>query len=69
MKTVVFKIKGMHCTSCAIDIDGTLEDTNGVKEAITSYAKAETKITFDESVISPKKILSVVDKLGYTLSE
>ena len=42
MKKLVLKIKGMHCTSCAMNIDGELEDTKGVKEANTSYAKQKT---------------------------
>ncbi len=38
-KKVIFKIQGMHCTSCAMNIDGELEDTEGIKEAKTNYAK------------------------------
>ena len=35
---VTLKITGMHCPSCAMNIDGALEDTAGVIEAETSYA-------------------------------
>lgn len=61
-----FKITGMHCTSCAINIDGELEDTQGIKEANTSYAKAITEITFDSDSISHQKIIAIIKKVGYT---
>lgn len=61
-----FKITGMHCTSCAMNIDGELEDTGGVEESKTSYAKQETEVVFDESRISEKKIQDIIKKVGYT---
>lgn len=61
-----FKITGMHCTSCAMNIDGELEDLTGVKEANTSYAKAETEVSYDPDKVSLKDIESAVKKAGYT---
>lgn len=65
MKTSVFKITGMHCSSCAINIDGELEDTDGVKESDTSYAKQETLVTYDEAKITPDKVISIIKTLDY----
>ena len=31
MLTLMFTIIGMHCSSCAMSIDGELEDTEGIK--------------------------------------
>lgn len=67
--TVIFKIDGMHCTSCSLNIDGELEDLDGVISAQTSYAKATTKVTFDAEVVNPKKIQQVVEDLGYKASQ
>ena len=33
MTKIEMKIEGMHCVSCAFDIDGVLEETEGVKKA------------------------------------
>lgn len=63
MKTIKLKITGMHCTSCAFNIDGELEDTEGVKEAKTNYAKQQTEVTFDPDKIDPEKIISIIKKL------
>jgi copper chaperone CopZ len=61
-----FKIVGMHCTSCAMNIDGELEDTEGVKEASTNFAKAETEVTFDDKKLKEKNIVEAIKKVGYT---
>lgn len=53
----------MHCTSCAFNIDGELEDTEGVKESKTNYAKQQTEVTFDPEKITSEKIISVIRKL------
>lgn len=59
-----YKINGMHCTSCAMDIDGELED-NGAIEARTSYAKAVTEVKFDPENIKEERIISIINNLGY----
>lgn len=63
-----FKIDGMNCTSCALNIDGELEDTEGVQEANTNYAKSTTEVTFDPEKITEKDILLIIKKVGYTAS-
>ena len=68
MRTQRFKIDGMHCSSCAMNIDGELEDTKGVKETKTSYAKMITEVVYDESLISDKKIIEIVKNIGYSAS-
>lgn len=64
-KKVVLKINGMHCTSCALAIDGTLEDTEGVLQSNTKYAKQETEISFDEEKLSKDKIIEIIKRVGY----
>lgn len=64
-KKVVLKIIGMHCTSCAMNIDGDLEDTEGVKRAQTSYTKQECEIEFDEEIVTIEHIVKTVSQTGY----
>lgn len=68
LKMAVFKINGMHCTSCALTIDMDLEETEGVKESNTSYAKQKTEVTFDSDIIKPEKIIEIIQKTGYEAS-
>ena len=69
MKTLTFTISGMHCTSCAMNIDGELEDTDGVTESTTNYASQKTTVSFDEGKVDEEKIISIIKDLGYTATE
>lgn len=62
-----YKVEGMHCTSCAMVIEGELEDV-GVK-ATCHYAKAQLTVEFDEEKVSEQNIKQVVGVVGYTLTE
>ena len=64
-KKITFKIKGMHCTSCAMNIDGELEDTGKIKEVRTNYAKSETYIEFNPEEITEKQIIEIINTVGY----
>jgi len=63
-----FKIQGMHCTSCALNIDFDLEDLEGVKSSKTNYAKEQTEVEFDEEKVDSQQILGQIKKSGYTAS-
>ena len=64
----IFRISGMHCTSCAMNIDGELEDTEGIKESNTNYAKSKTEVEFDPEKINDKEIAEIIKKVGYQAS-
>lgn len=60
------KITGMHCTSCAMNIDGDLEDNvKGVKSAKTNYAKQETEVEFEEEEVKVEQIIAQIKETGY----
>lgn len=64
-KTITIKISGMHCVSCAMNIDGELEDTKGIIQSITNFYKQETLVIFDHEQISQHTISNIIKKLGY----
>ena len=60
------KITGMHCTSCAMNIDGDLEDlVEGIKSSSTNYAKQETEVEYDEKKVNVEKIIKQINETGY----
>lgn len=67
-KTQTFKITGMHCTSCAMNIDFDLEDLPGIKKADTNYAKEIAVVEYDPSQTTDKQILETIKKTGYQAS-
>lgn len=66
MNKIKLKIEGMHCTSCAFNIDGELEDLKGVKSSTTSFAKHMTEVEFDDKVTDIIMLQQVIEDLGYT---
>lgn len=65
MITIKLSLKGLHCTSCIMNIEGELEDTPGVKRVSASFAKSEAEVTFEETLVSAGKIVEIIKKLGY----
>jgi len=65
LKTVTLKLSGLHCTSCATNIDLTLEDTPGISSSDTNYQKSEAKITFDPAKTNLDSIRKIITDLGY----
>ncbi len=63
MTKKTYKIKGMHCASCAMLIEGELEDA-GIK-ATCSYAKQTLEIE-SERDIDKHKVEAAVARAGYT---
>jgi copper chaperone CopZ len=62
MTKKVYKIKGMHCASCATMIELDLEDA-GIK-AKCSYPKSTVEVEGDGNFVNIKK---VVEKSGYQI--
>ena len=56
----------MHCTSCAMNIDGDLEDNvKGIKSAKTNYARQECVVEFDEMKVKIDQIITQIKETGY----
>ncbi|OQX21776.1 MAG: hypothetical protein BWK75_02410 [Candidatus Altiarchaeales archaeon A3] len=59
----VFKIKGMHCNSCAQLIEVGLKSK--VNNVSASYPKETVEIDFDSNIISENEIKNEIKTLGY----
>ncbi|MFZ2831769.1 MAG: cation transporter, partial [Minisyncoccia bacterium] len=62
-----YKIKGMHCASCAGIIEKTFKKIDGVHSAEVNYGTESAKVDFDETKTSASALSQTVEKLGYTL--
>lgn len=65
MDKIKFKISGMHCTSCAMNIDFDLEDLEGVKSAKTNYANEICDVEYDPSRVNLENLKESIKKSGY----
>lgn len=60
-----FKIDGMHCSACAMNIDFDLEDLEGITSAKTNYAKQESVVEYDEEKTQLDQVIKTIEKAGY----
>lgn len=67
MDATTYKIKGMHCASCAGIIEKTLKKTTGVSSAEVNYGTEAAKIFFDPAKTNPEQLSKTIEPLGYTL--
>lgn len=67
MQNNKFKIKGMHCASCASIIEKVFKKTEGVHLAEVNYGTETAKVSFDPSKTNPEKLSEKIGKLGYSL--
>lgn len=65
MITRVYKVSGMHCPSCAMLIEGELED-RGAK-ARCSYTKEIVEVEYEPTKLSDAEIKKIVTAAGYTV--
>jgi Cu2+-exporting ATPase/Cu+-exporting ATPase len=63
-----FRIKGMHCASCANIIESALKKTEGVSFVEVNYGTETAKVSFDETKISQTNLSKKIEPLGYSIS-
>lgn len=63
----IYKVKGMHCASCAGIIEKIFKKTEGVHFAEVNYGTETAKVSFDELKTSPHHLSQKIEKLGYSL--
>ncbi|MFA6307281.1 MAG: heavy metal translocating P-type ATPase [Patescibacteria group bacterium] len=64
MENINLKIAGMHCASCALNIEKTIKKSPGIKSASVNYANNQAKVEFDSQKISRSEIEAVISKAG-----
>lgn len=64
----IFRVDGMHCSNCAMNIEGIEDDLPGIKQISASYQKGQMVVEFDEARVSENQILEAVKARGYQVS-
>lgn len=69
MKKLKLKIEGMHCASCAANIERSLKKIPGVKNAVVSLMTKKGFVEIEEtSNISDDDLSKAVSRTGYKLT-
>ena len=59
-------VTGMHCASCSLLIDETLEELPGVVSSSTDLRRETTTVEYNSAQTSLTAIADEIVKLGYT---
>lgn len=66
-KTVVsLNIEGMDCKACALGMEGSLENLQGVHKARINFEKGAGIIEYDSTVIKPDILTDYIKENGFT---
>ena len=63
----IYKVKGMHCASCAGMIEKTFKKIDGVTQAEANYGTESVSVIFDASKTDVHKLSESIEPLGYSL--
>ncbi len=63
----IYKIKGMHCASCASIIERTVKKIDGVEDISVNNGTENAKIVFDSSKTNAESFNKKLEPLGYSL--
>jgi Cu+-exporting ATPase len=61
----VFRVEGMHCSNCPMEVESIEDDLAGIKQVSASYLKGLMVVEFDETKVSEAQIIAAVGKRGY----
>lgn len=67
MNTQIYKIKGMHCASCASIIERAIKKIDGVENISVNNGTENAKISFDENKTNTDSFNKKLEPLGYSL--
>jgi len=56
---------GMHCRSCSMLVDMTLDELEGVSKVETDHATGKTVVTFDSDTVDIDTIVGAIRSVGY----
>jgi len=65
MKKITLNISGMHCVSCASNIESALKNLPGVFNSQVNFATEKAYIEFDPKKLRVQNLVSIIDKAGY----
>jgi copper chaperone len=64
-RTYSFTVTGMHCGSCGLLIDETLEEIPGVHRSQTSVRAGRTVVDVDPAAADPDTLIAAIGAAGY----
>src|SRR3989344_3867298 len=67
MHTETYRVKGMHCASCASIIERAVKKMDGVQDILVNNGTENAKISLDAQKTNPEDFNKKLEPLGYSL--
>ena len=64
MENKVLIVNGMKCEHCKLNVEQALKSVVGVEVAEVNLAEKIVNVSYDENLVKPELLKSVVDALG-----
>ncbi|MBN9229491.1 MAG: hypothetical protein BGO90_12275 [Legionella sp. 40-6] len=68
MRTVIFKIKGMHCSGCANKIQKLITEHIGVATVQVSFSEEKASILYDPKIVAQEQLVHILNGAGYDVT-
>lgn len=64
-KKAKIKISGMHCASCALNVEKSLNELEGVDEARVNFGTEKATVEYDSNKVKLQELEDTVENAGY----
>jgi copper chaperone CopZ len=66
-QTVIYRVKGFTCITCATGLDTLLSQQKGIASSKSTYPEGKATVTFDPNQITEQTIVTFITDLGFTV--
>jgi copper chaperone CopZ len=67
-RSVLYKVKGFTCVTCAVGLEVMLRGLKGVTRATASYPEGNVTIGFDRNFTSEKTLKNFIENCGFSVA-
>jgi copper chaperone CopZ len=69
IRTVIYRVKGFSCVTCAVGLETMLRLQKGIARAKASYPDGEAIIEFDPKLVTDNWLKAFIADTGFTVEE
>jgi Cu+-exporting ATPase len=64
-KTVIFRISGFTCITCAVGLETLLQKERGVIRVTASYSESIATVTYHPKLATERSLVSFIESAGF----
>lgn len=68
MTSITVSVPTVHCRSCQLNIEESLEELDGVESSAVDLDTKQVTVTFDPSVVDEVTVTATIEDAGYPVT-